>query len=374
VIEAEGRLNGLDTLRRQKLVNAEAGADGGSGKRHGGRGTDAVVYVPVGTVVWKDDEQVADVDKDGACVPVAWGGSGGRGNARLATPERQTPRISERGLGGEEATVRLEWRPLVDVVLVGPPSVGKSALLAVLTGAQADVQPYGFSTREVQFGVVEVKFERWTIADTPSLASGASQGEGLGCESLRYLVRAGVVAVVVDATHEVKEQVSTVRQELIECSPGLAAKPWVVVVNKTDLVDATALRSAMKRLAAQGIETYVISAAAGTGLEELLRGLSGRVQEAWRAAVQLAAAAPEPELRPRPERSAIEVVRIDRGFEVKGGGPARVVARIGVETEEARGEVRRRLRRMGVAAALRKAGAQPGDRIRVAGVVLEWPL
>jgi len=42
------------------------------------------------------------------------------------------------------------------------------------------------------------------------------------------------------------------------------------------------------------------------------------------------------------------------------------------DNRETKAEIRRRLVRMGVGAALKRAGARPGDRIRVAGLEMEW--
>jgi Obg family GTPase CgtA-like protein len=57
---------------------------------------------------------------------------------------------------------------------------------------------------------------------------------------------------------------------------------------------------------------------------------------------------------------------------VEGERITDLVERFGVETEEARAEIRRRLARLGVAAALRRAGARPGDRILIGGEEIEW--
>jgi Obg family GTPase CgtA-like protein len=76
-------------------------------------------------------------------------------------------------------------------------------------------------------------------------------------------------------------------------------------------------------------------------------------------------------------------IRRDGGFEVKVAGrsfrvlgeqPVTAAAKLGVDSEEAVAELVRRLRRMGVVAALKRAGIADGDRVRIGDVELAWPL
>jgi len=80
---------GLATLvdfRYRQHLRAGRGAHGEGAKRHGRRGGDLVVPVPIGTIV-RDvatGAVLADVAVDGQQVVAARGGRGGRGNARFA--------------------------------------------------------------------------------------------------------------------------------------------------------------------------------------------------------------------------------------------------------------------------------------------------
>ena len=187
VIEATRNVLVLDRLQRQRHVRGEAGGKGGPNKRHGRNGADTVLRVPVGTIVWDDDGvQLADLRRDGARAAIALGGSGGKGNARLATSTRRTPRIAERGLPGEARKVRLELRLLAEAGLVGLPNAGKSSFLRAVSQAKPRVGASPFTTLEPYLGIAEIGYETIVIAVIPGLFEGAQGGDGVGATSLQH--------------------------------------------------------------------------------------------------------------------------------------------------------------------------------------------
>ena len=75
----------------------------------------------------------------------------------------------------------------------------------------------------------------------------------------------------------------------------------------------------------------------------------------------------------RPAKAqAFEITRgPDGGWIVSGDSVERLIARWDLDNEEAQALVENRLRRMGVIAALEKAGFAPGDDVEIGGIVFE---
>ncbi len=375
VIRAERAVRGLDVLGGRKELRAGAGGDGGAARRRGGAGRTVVVGVPLGTGIWRLDggeQQIAELLREGTQVVAARGGAGGRGNAALTAPTRQAPRIREKGLAGERVKLRLEVQLLADVALVGLPNAGKSALLRAMSMARPKVESYAFTTQEPNLGTAEVDLEGFVIVDLPALANGAHAGEGLGNRFLRHSQRAALLLHVLDATApDPPGDLEILRRELREFGRGVDSKCWVVVLNKMDLAAARVWEAELRSVLGEtGVEVHAVSAATGAGIEELLRRALALVREVQsrgeEETVKRAA--------PRVERERqLTVVRAGDGYKVSGPGVTRIVDRLGVDTEEARAEVLRRLRRVGLTRMLRRIGAKPGDRLRVGGRELEWP-
>ncbi len=378
VVEADSRVLLLDAVRSSPVVRAGAGSPGGSQRRRGRAGEDAVVRVPVGTVVWGAGDALdplVDLAVSGARVVVAAGGDGGKGNARFATSTRRVPRIAEKGLPGKRATIRLDLRLPADAAVVGLPNAGKSALVGSISRASPKVGAYAFTTVDPLLAAVERGHEAAVIVDLPALVSGAHGGAGLGVSFLRHAWRAGLLVYVLDAAEGVPLQdMLVLREELAAFGWGLCEKDWLVALNKIDLPGAAdrAARIAHE-LADEGIEAYCVSAATGAGTDELVGAMFQRLRGKRQSTPGISGEPTDGGARPAGARR-MEIVRKRGGFEVRGPEAARAVGKLGVESAEARAEVARRLSRAGILSALRRAGVKPGDRVRIGDAELEWPL
>jgi GTPase len=371
IIEADEGLTTLAHFRRRRIYRAENGGSGQGQKRHGARGKDLALKVPVGTVI-SGDGHSWDLDRHGASVVVARGGEGGRGNARFANSVRQAPGFAEKGLPGEELTLRLELKLLADVGLVGLPNAGKSTLLRAVSNAVPDVGDFPFTTLEPVLGVVEMGIDAFVMADLPGLIEGAHEGVGLGHQFLRHVERTRVIVHMLDATAENPlEDYETVRRELQLYDDRLAEKPEIVALNKVDVPQAR-IRAEGLRGAFPGREVALLSGATGEGTRDLLQRLLRMLQETAEAPDTAAAEGEMPVLRPR-GRERLEIKAVEDGvFEVHGERAEQDALKLGEGGYEALDELQDRLKRMGLEKDLRRAGAKPGDLVRVGAVQLEW--
>ncbi len=345
VLLADPDLRDLSRFRPNQRVRAARGGNGGGSNRHGARGEDIELDVPVGTQVFDEDGQlIADLARPHARVLAARGGTGGRGNRRFASPTRQTPRFAETGLPGEEATIELRLKLLADAALVGLPNAGKSSLLRRISNATPKVADYPFTTVAPVLGTVDSPDGRQlTVADVPGLIEGASEGVGLGHEFLAHLERARLLLHVIDASDDPEAAFRTIDHELEQYGAGLAERPQAVVLNKIDLLlepPSFDLDDARVR------RVFRVSCATGEGIDELKRALFELCPpEAPPAPVEEGAEELAEFLvyRPRPSARTYRIFRTDRGFRVTGTPPA------GAELE----------------AALRAAGARRGSEVEV---------
>jgi GTP-binding protein len=380
VLVADRMVSGLGAYRDGRTRGARDGLAGGASQRRGASGGDARLPVPEGCVVWDLDapdagggEPLADLAEHGQELVVARGGRGGWGNKRFATPTRRTPRFAQRGAEGERRRLRLELKLLADVGLVGLPNAGKSTLLGAWSAAHPKIAPYPFTTLEPELGVVELGYDSFVAADMPGLIEGASQGVGLGHEFLRHIERTRVLVHVLDMTRDDPlGDRALIDGELAAFGHGLAEKPQLLALNKVDDPDAAAhVELLEERLNGIGTPWLAISAATGEGT----RQLAGRAFQLLREQrAREAEDAPPPLLRPEPRvRERVRAERDASGVVVVRGRTAEwLAATLDVEDLEARQELLDRLRRLGVQRELRRAGVQPGDRVRIGDVEVPW--
>ncbi|CCH80077.1 GTPase involved in cell partioning and DNA repair [Nostocoides japonicum T1-X7] len=373
--------------------SAPNGRPGAGDERDGADGEDLVLPVPEGTVVTTTDGEVlADLVGPGTSFTVARGGRGGLGNKALASPRRKAPGFALLGEPGERLDVVLELKSLADVALIGFPSAGKSSLVSVLSAARPKIADYPFTTLVPNLGVVTAGSERFTVADVPGLIPGASQGKGLGLEFLRHVERCSVLVHVVDCAtlepgRDPMTDLEVIEKELAAYVPDatlggqpLSERTRIVALNKADVPEARELAEMVRPdLEARGLEVFVVSAVAHTGLRELTFALARHVA---RARAEIAVVEPpRVVLRPRAVDDSGFVVRREPTpdgdvFRVIGERPTRWIRQTDFSNDEAVGYLADRLSRLGVEEELYAAGAVAGDTVLIGpeddAVVFDW--
>ena len=275
-----------DTLidfRFQPKLIAEDGKAGSGQKSSGKSGKDLIVEVPIGTVVKRDGEVVADLTHDEERAIVAHGGDGGYGNWHFRSSTRQTPRIAELGNPGESYDAELELKLLADVGLVGFPNAGKSTFLSVVSNATPEIADYPFTTITPNLGVAKVDDRSILIADIPGLIEGASEGKGLGDRFLRHVERTKVLLHLIDVYNDdAGKAYSDIRQELANYSDELANRPELVVLTKVEGVDEDIVKMQMASILEKNPDAKVMamSASAHQGTQEVLRELRLMIEAA----------------------------------------------------------------------------------------------
>lgn len=381
---------GLRTLmdfRYQKHFKADRGERGKVKGMHGASAEDTIVRIPPGTVIIDDDtnEVIADMTRHGQEVVVAKGGRGGRGNIRFATPTNPAPYISENGEEGEERWVVLELKVMADVGLVGFPSVGKSTLLSVVSGAKPKIGAYHFTTITPNLGVVDVGDGRsFVMADLPGLIEGAHEGVGLGHEFLRHVERTRVIIHVIDmAASEGRDPFDDwqkINAELSLYNEKLADRPQIIAANKMDMPEAAEHLDMFKEQLEEvrGDKEYIIvpiSSLTKMGIQELLykaADVLDTVEETIE--VEEVKEIDERKVYTYEKRDEItfEIRREDEVFVIESEGIERMMKRINLNSYDAVMRFARTMRKLGVDEALRKKGAKDGDMVQIGDFAFEF--
>lgn len=371
VLFADAGMNTLLDFKFARFYRAQNGESGRSKLQRGKNGDDLVIKVPVGTIV-KDISSgkiIADMNVSGKTRIVLHGGRGGKGNARFATPTKQSPKFSQPGQKTLEHEIELELKTIADVGLIGLPNVGKSTILSVLTNAKPKIANYHFTTLTPNLGVVKRYDSSFVLADIPGLIEGAADGAGLGHDFLRHIERTRMLVHVLDISgSEGRNPVDDYRRinsELEKYSKRLAQLPQIIAANKMDITGADEnLELLKKETENDGVKVFPVSAATVKGFDTLLDEI-----------IKTLAALPkvyEFEEEDMPERTKYEP-----GFEIAMDGDVFVVSGGSVDyildTTYADDEISMRrfqqyLIKEGIIDALRKKGANETSTVRMG----EW--
>lgn len=371
IFVATNSLSTLLDLRYYREYKAQNGEKGHAKKMHGADADDLVIRVPVGTCVYDDDTGniIADLTKDGQRAVIAKGGRGGRGNARFASSRNPAPKICENGEPGEKFNLRVELKLLADVGLVGFPSVGKSTLLSVVSKARPQIADYHFTTIVPNLGVVQVKDGRsFVMADLPGLIEGASQGKGLGHQFLRHIERCRVIVHIIDMSgsegRDPYKDYVTINKELGEYEYRLLERPQIIVANKMDGDEAEEnLKKFKEKLGDQKV--FPIIAQIHEGIDAVLYAVADALETA-----------PDFFNQEEEQESVLYTYKEDEKpftihnkgngvWEVTGKKVERLVQMASFTTDDGFQRFALQIRNMGIDDALREAGCEDGDTVRL---------
>lgn len=372
IFQVEKGLKTLVDLKYKKIIKGDKGVNGKGSNMHGAKAEDVIVKVPEGTTLIDAETGlvICDLVHEGDSFVVCHGGRGGRGNKAFATQEEPAPKMSEYGEPGEERIVKCELKVLADVGLVGMPSVGKSTILSLISGANPKIAAYHFTTLSPNLGVVKLKDQRvFVMADLPGLIEGASAGAGLGEKFLKHAMRTKVIGHVLDmGAFEGRnpiEDYKTIRKEIEQYDEKLARKPELIIANKMDLPEAKAHLEAFRKEYPK-LPVVCVSAMNQTGIEDMV--------------IKLADMLDATELEPLYEDTSYEshviykfknekpytITRDDSGVWIlKGEEIEKLLKMTKFQEDESVARFARKLRGMGVEDELERLGAQRGDDVQI---------
>ncbi len=282
--ECVANLNTLIDFRYTQHFRGGTGQHGMGELRSGGIGKDIVIKVPVGTTVLDEDKETVllDMVTPGEKVLFLKGGDGGFGNAHFKSSVNRAPRKFLPGWPGEERAIWLRLKLIADAGIVGLPNAGKSTFLSVVTRAKPKIADYPFTTLAPNLGVVKHHDHEFVLADIPGLIEGAHEGHGLGDRFLGHVERTGVLLHLVDATQDdVVADYKTIRGELKAYGQGLAKKPEIVVLNKTDALQPEEVEDKRALLAkASRKKVHTMSGVSHDGVDNILNLLWQAIETA----------------------------------------------------------------------------------------------
>ncbi len=377
IFRATKDLNTLLNFRYKPEIKAKNGENGSKRNKTGKSGEDLIVKVPVGTLVKRNGEALADLKFDGEEAIIARGGDGGFGNAHFKSSVRQTPRVAELGEAGETFEADLELKLLADIGLVGFPNAGKSTFLSVVSNARPEIANYAFTTLTPNLGVAEIDGFNLLIADIPGLIEGASEGKGLGDAFLRHVERTSVLLHLIDIYEEnPDEQYRIIREELKKYQPELLDRPEIVALTKAEGMDAEMIDFQISKLhkVAGDSQIFAISSSAHQGLKEVLRALRKQVEDFRNSQSEIDTNEEENEdiaviSLPQDEINkawSVEFNEEENIFEVYGEKIEKFAHRTNFMNVHGVNRLRDILRKMGIEHELRRMGAENSSIISIA--------
>ena len=375
VFVGDTNISSLIDFKYKKRYTAEDGKPGAAKRCSGKSAPDLVIKVPVGTLIREAEtgRVLADISDKEPHV-VARGGKGGWGNTHFATPTRQIPKFAKPGYPGEEMEVTLELKLLADVGLVGFPNVGKSTLISVVSAAKPEIASYPFTTLTPVLGVVRVEEgSSFVMADIPGLSEGAAEGVGLGHDFLRHVERCRLILHIVDISamedRDPIDDYKKINSELEKFDPELAKRPQIVALNKSDAAIEEMIDEFNAFAKEQGFETYLISAATGEGVKELMSAVETELAKLPPVIRYEAEAPVREEITSKQE---FEIHMEDGVYIVEAPWLAHALGFVDLDDYESLQYFQRVLRLSGIIDKLEEMGINEGDTVSILNIEFDY--
>jgi ribosome-interacting GTPase 1 len=201
--------------------------------------------------------------------------------SKLKSQQQTKKAISRRDVG-----YRIDPEGAGQVVLIGPPNVGKSALVAALTNATPEVADFPHTTRIPTPGMMPFENIQIQLIDTPPMSK-----EYMEPWLPDIIRRADIILLVVDVTtdpiHHLEETLALLEEKRMaplrlahrhEGNHGWTFKRVMVVANKNDNASTDEDFQIFKALLEDDWPVVALSATTGRNFELLKRTLFDRLE------------------------------------------------------------------------------------------------
>jgi len=174
---------------------------------------------------------------------------------------------------------------LPTVVVAGPPNSGKSSLVKTFSNAKVEVASYPFTTKNITFGIMEIKrgviTKKVQLVDTPGIfdrpISEKKKEELLAINALKTI--ANLVIFLFDGSIEAVAGVGSQISILTEVTNSLEGRENIILaINKIDIADEEIVRKIEEEVKRRGFTQILkISITQRKGLEKIIEHINKRL-------------------------------------------------------------------------------------------------
>jgi hypothetical protein len=228
-----------------------------------------------------NEEKIALLNRMMSVVPKHKGTDRLRADLRKKLAALKRAPKARKAVARYESPYHIEREGAGQVVLVGMPNTGKSALLGALTNAEPEVAPYPFTTWNPTPGMMRFENVQIQLIDTPPLNE-----DHIEPELMNLVRRVDLVLLVLDlqgypiqAFEDALELLEGYRiaplhrREAYGDEKGWAFKPFLILVNKSDEPSDDEDVAVLGELLGEAWRLLPVSAETGRNLDRMRRAV-----------------------------------------------------------------------------------------------------
>ena len=234
ILKANRNLEDLSKYNFQKTFNAGNGQDGSKQNKSGAKGKDLFLELPVGCLVWEVDGSkknlVASILSDSVEIELFVGGVGGKGNTSFVSSQNKEPLLAEGGQTTLITTLELDFRLFSDLLLLGPPNVGKSTFLSAVSNAKPEIKNYPYTTRMPIVAISKINHSSIKMLELPALMG----TQALGIKFLKHIYGAKIICLTIAANEDIEDQINGLFNCVESFDKKLLSRNFITLLTKAD--------------------------------------------------------------------------------------------------------------------------------------------